>query len=379
VDVPPHQQRSGEMLGVFLILEILILVAPLPVKGLASNKPLFGWLSHVLLWRYSNLYLWRFFFVSAWIILFISSYFSSSKSHENLFIIWVVSSCLILAILTLLLCLNQTLSSLCRPLYLRSGIFLIFSILNSIFFLLGLIVLSNSLNWAGEILLILQGMETVSFVVICGTLAVTWYLGRPYHKPLSSPRDIETSESHPYAIDFISPELFSRFISSSSPLALGMSYLPGRCRSNYQRSLSDDLDRIQSFYQIDLVASLLPSYQLEEMQVANLENLLIERNLKYLIFGWRDKWIPDETTLRDLLDVVGTIVQNLRDGRRVLVHCFGGKGRTGVVIVAVLIRLGIPFPTAIDLIRTSRKGCIHNPLQLFYLNWINNYFISQSQ
>ena len=280
-------------------------------------------------------------------------------------------SCLL--ILTLLLYLNQTLRSLSRPFYLRSKIFLLFSFINSFFFLFGLIVLLNSLNWAAQVLVTLQGIETISFLIICVTLAITWHLGRPYHKPLSSPKEIETSASHPYTIDFILPELFSQHIPSSTPLTLGMSYLPGRCRSSYQRSLSDDIERIQSFYQIDMVVSLLPFHQLEEMKVANLEEIFIERNLKYLIFGWRDKWIPNENTLRDLLEVVETIVQNLRDGRRVLVHCFGGKGRTGVVIVAVLIRLGIPFPTAIDLIRTSRKGCIHNPLQLFYLNWINNY------
>jgi hypothetical protein len=366
------------MFGVIFILEILILVAPFTVKGLSSNKPLHQWLSDILLWRYSNLYFWRFLLLVGWILLFVLCYLSSSSTNNrNLFTIWRIVSCLILAVLTLLLCLTQTLTSLSRPLYLRFWNFLIFSTSNIFFFLFGLNVLMNSLNWAGTALLILQGIETFSFVSVCVILTVTWHLGRPFHKPLHSPKEIETSESHPYVIDFISPELFSDLVPSLPPFALGMSYLPGRCRGSYQRSLSDDLDRIQSFYHIDMVVSLLPFSQLEEMKVANLEDIFLERKLKYLIFGWRDKWIPDEASLANLLEVVDMIIQNLREGRRVLVHCFGGKGRTGVVIVAVLIRLGIPFPTAIDLIRTSRKGCIHNPLQLFYLNWINNYFHSE--
>jgi protein-tyrosine phosphatase len=367
-----------------LLVEILILVSPNLVKGLASTSKNPSCIGSLLLWRYSSDSFWRIVtFLSLGFLIVLISYAHSSSS---LFLVWLIPSFIFLTLLLMVLFLTQTLSSLHRPLYLRSEFFLFLSLCNGIIFVFGIrLAMTHSWNWASQTLLICQGVEVFSFVLLVFTLAATWHMGRPYHKPFHESKTIETSQSHPYAIDFIDPEALSHHlhhsISTSSansnsppPLTIGMSYLPGRCRSNYQRNLNDDIERIQIFYGIDLVISLLPRHQLEEMKVSNLEEAFKEHKLNSFLFGWRDKWIPSETSLHDLVEVVELIVQNLLTGRRVLVHCFGGKGRTGVIIVSVLIRLGVPYPIAIDLIRTSRKGCIHNPLQLFYLNWINNYF-----
>lgn len=359
---------------IILIFEILILVIPFSVNGIASHCPSSLFLRHFLLWRYSTLHFWRICFVCFISLLAVFIFFAERRSSSNtFFLIWLVASCICLGLIIIYLFLNQTFCTLHRPLYLRSQIYVSFSLINLAFFIFGCNQPKYSLNWAAQAILICQGIESFSFLTTCLCLALTWHMGRPYHKPFHSSKEIETSDSHPYTIDFISPQLLSLNIPKEHSINLGMSFLPGRYRGNYQRSLPHDVERIKSVYHIDMVVSLLPEYQLAEMRVSNLEEVFQENQLQYLIFGWRDKWIPSESSLCNILDVVETIVQNLREGRRILVHCFGGKGRTGVVIVSVLIRLGIPLPTAIDMIRTSRRGCIHNPLQLFYLNWINNY------
>jgi protein-tyrosine phosphatase len=360
-----------------LLFEILLLVAPGPVRGLASTNRRAGCIGSLLLWRYSNHYFWR--IISMFELTFLIVLISFAESSSSLFFLWLIPSFIVLSALSLILLLTQTLSSLHRPFYLRSQCYLFLSLCNGALFVFGLnLILSHSSNWATKTLSVCQGIETFSVSLLALVLAVTWHMGRPYHKPFHESKTIETSESHPYTIDFISSELLSPHLHPSVSLSvsftLGMSFLPGRYRSNYQRDLSKDIDRIQSFYAIDSVISLLPTHQLEEMKVTHLQEIFHEKNIDCVLFGWRDKWIPSETSLHDLVQVVEMIVQNLVKGQRVLVHCFGGKGRTGVMIVSVLIRLGVPFPIAIDLIRTARKGCIHNPLQLFYLNWINNYY-----
>ncbi len=48
-------------------------------------------------------------------------------------------------------------------------------------------------------------------------------------------------------------------------------------------------------------------------------------------------------------------------------HCNGGKGRSGMVVVSVLVALGMKPGDAIDLVRAARPGTIRNPAQVFYV------------
>ena len=68
------------------------------------------------------------------------------------------------------------------------------------------------------------------------------------------------------------------------------------------------------------------------------------------------------------------ILCQLRSSEKVvLVHCFGGKGRTGLLVVAILLAAGATLPEAVFAIRKSRKGTIMNPLQLLYLQWVAHH------
>eukprot|EP00976_Prorocentrum_cordatum_P040403 819320-Prorocentrum_minimum.AAC.1 len=42
----------------------------------------------------------------------------------------------------------------------------------------------------------------------------------------------------------------------------------------------------------------------------------------------RDKWIPKE----DVGELALKIIDHLKKGQNVVIHCYGGKGRTGTVL-----------------------------------------------
>ena len=164
------------------------------------------------------------------------------------------------------------------------------------------------------------------------------------------------------------------FISDVREIRIGMSVLPGRCRGHVKRNVDGDLDRVKSHFSIDTIISLMPEEQLAEMKVSNLKKSVGDHGMVSIMSGWRDKWVPDYSSLDFTVALVHQAIDRIRRGDSILIHCMGGKGRTGLLATCILINLGYTLPESIAIIRRARRGCIHNPLQLYYLNWYCNYY-----
>ena len=67
--------------------------------------------------------------------------------------------------------------------------------------------------------------------------------------------------------------------------------------------------------------------------------------------------------------VVREVVFRLGDGKRVLVHCNSGKGRTGLVVAAALARIApaLTASAAIAATRAAVPGAFDTFLQRLYL------------
>lgn len=58
----------------------------------------------------------------------------------------------------------------------------------------------------------------------------------------------------------------------------------------------------------------------------------------YHRFGIRDHRVPSQETMTAILDAMDNALEN---GRKVYVHCWGGVGRTGIVVGCHLVRHGL--------------------------------------
>lgn len=137
--------------------------------------------------------------------------------------------------------------------------------------------------------------------------------------------------------------------------------------------LKDDLSYLKR-EGIDVLLSLLELQEATFLSLQNEGDVAQSVGLEFVSYPMPDRSTPeDELDFRRLL---ARLVQFMREGKRVGVHCRGCIGRSTVVVASVLIQLGVKSPDALALVERAR-GCIVPDTQE-QLNWILNFRPEQS-
>ena len=140
---------------------------------------------------------------------------------------------------------------------------------------------------------------------------------------------------------------------------------PGRKKGRWDRSIDNDLETIRNEHHADVIVTLLTQQDLVDIQAINLLDGIKQKGIQSIHFPIRDKFIPED--IETFTQLVLGIVELLHTGKTVIVHCNGGKGRTGLVVAAVLIAYqNSSVAEALNIIRAARPGCLYNPLQILY-------------
>lgn len=148
------------------------------------------------------------------------------------------------------------------------------------------------------------------------------------------------------------------------PGNIGITIAPGRNKGVWKRDLVQDLTRIRDEYNTDILVTLLENRDLRDIKATDLFSQVEALGMESIHFPMRDKWIPADIV--PFQDLVVQVVDKVRQGKNVVVHCNGGKGRSGLLVTCCLIYLGIPFGESIERVREARHGTIRNPIQLMY-------------
>ncbi len=110
--------------------------------------------------------------------------------------------------------------------------------------------------------------------------------------------------------------------------------------------------------QIDIFVDLTEA---GESDLIPYDHLLLEeashtqKAAEYRRMPIRDFSTPSEKAMVELLDVIDAA---LTADRNVYLHCFGGKGRTGMVVGCYLARHGMPGKKALEMIKELRSKII---------------------
>jgi len=143
-----------------------------------------------------------------------------------------------------------------------------------------------------------------------------------------------------------------------SPGGLGLTHLPGA------RGKRDaDLDALQSAGVTRLLC-LVESHELEYLTPAETldqrREALEARGITFMhhpIVDFNAPQLPDAQRTITKLD------QALKQGDRVIVHCWAGLGRAGTMAACLLIHRGMDANAAIENVRSVRNGAIQSEVQ----------------
>lgn len=146
-------------------------------------------------------------------------------------------------------------------------------------------------------------------------------------------------------------------IATENAAHLGISPLPGR-----SGALETDLRTIIEWAP-DLVISLTEQSEMDAMDAGNLGSLLTEHKISWAHMPIVDFGTPEDSDRirwSELGERIGSI---LDAGGRVLVHCKGGRGRSGMIVLRMMIERGESPDNALKRLRAVRAGAVETDEQ----------------
>lgn len=178
---------------------------------------------------------------------------------------------------------------------------------------------------------------------------------------MSYPR---TSENDPITVDFLSTDLVPY------KGEIGMTYAPGKTHQGmhllWDRNLQKDLDRLRDIYHTDVLVSLIELHEFRKVKIPTLFAEAHARNIETVWFPIPDMSVP--TSMDGLIRLVHRILHEASLGKKVVIHCMGGFGRTGVVTACCVVTFGYTPEQAIAIVRNTREYTVETQQQEEYVS-----------
>ncbi|MDP3492587.1 MAG: ADP-ribosylglycohydrolase family protein [Hyphomonadaceae bacterium] len=170
-----------------------------------------------------------------------------------------------------------------------------------------------------------------------------------------------TSLTHPLQIDEL----------ACARGVLGLTFCPGKCGPSvfgraWARDLGLDVAAIAR-WGASTVVTLMETAELKTLGVSGIRAMTEAAGMRWLHLPIADLGAPGAAFQRAWQEVGPTIRAELESGGSVLVHCRGGRGRTGLVAAQLLVEFGDQPEDAIAKVRSVRDGAIETAIQAEYV------------
>ena len=152
---------------------------------------------------------------------------------------------------------------------------------------------------------------------------------------------------------------------------IGMAHCPGKVQSHpdgggWRRDLDTDLDRVREWGAVAVV-TLMQTDELVAYHVGRMGEAVQARSMEWHHLPIADMDVPRQP-FETAWAVSGPILRaHLLAGRRILLHCLGGLGRSGTIAARLLVEFGLSPHAAIETVRAARPGMVETTKQEAYV------------
>ena len=117
----------------------------------------------------------------------------------------------------------------------------------------------------------------------------------------------------------------------------------------------------------DIVVSMTETAEMERFNMADMGALLARDGVDWAHFPVRDFGVPENESI--WAELASELHKVLDANGRVLVHCLGGLGRSGMVLLRLMVERGEQAEVALGQIREVRPGAVETDAQK---DWVTN-------
>ena len=125
------------------------------------------------------------------------------------------------------------------------------------------------------------------------------------------------------------------------------------------------------------ILSLVEDSEFEKLcDKKNFVRSIYTKNLKWMLMPIEDLYAPDRQFNAKWETTKVLLKNDLIEGKNIVIHCMGGKGRSGTIVAILLIEFGEDNKKAIEIVREKRKGAIETEEQEKFILKYNIFNLS---
>ena len=148
-----------------------------------------------------------------------------------------------------------------------------------------------------------------------------------------------------------------------------LSAFPGREHTNvFSIDLMEEFFDFLDSNRYRSLVSLVEVHEFDQfISYPKFEEKIGKRNFSWFFHPLKDMTAPDEIFRERFFETQLHLLENLRSGKKIAIHCKGGLGRSGTIAALLLRHLGFSAEKSIELVRKSRPGAIETEEQEIFI------------
>ncbi len=156
-----------------------------------------------------------------------------------------------------------------------------------------------------------------------------------------------------------------------SRATLGMTFCPGKpdAQGNQADNVENNIKAIKA-WGADAVVSLVNNDEMTKYQIEDLGEQVTAQGMTWFHQPFEDGGIPGQKFAERWEQQREEMHGILKKGGKLMVHCRGGKGRTGLICARLMLEMGVDFEQTVSLVQKNRAGALGKQSHIDYLKSI---------